>query len=79
MIDPADAKKLVQDLMKEAKKKYNNYKIMVRGLNAIRFFTLKGYDDEDIKIDEVDDYLHGKVSDDSKFGKFFQLDITIIH
>jgi hypothetical protein len=79
MIEPSEVKKLVEDLMKEADKKYDSYKMRVRGLNVIQFFTLKGYADDEIIIKEVDDYLHGKVSNDAKFGKFYQLEITIIH
>ena len=78
MIDPKDVKSLVEDLMKEAKKKFPNYKMRVRGLNALQWFTLKGFDQDNLNVDEIDEYLDGRVSDDSKFGNFFQLEISIV-
>lgn len=78
MIDPEEVRNLIHDLMKEAKKKFPNYKMRVRGLNISSWFTLKGFSDADIDLEDVDTYLHGKVSNEAKFAQFFQLEVCII-
>ena len=50
-------------------------KIMIRGLNAIRFSTLKGKQQDGIDFD--DDYYKANVVDRQKFEEFFQLQIYV--
>ncbi len=78
MMDPQEVKQFMADVMEEAEAKYPNYKMRVRGLNAIQWWTMKTFQDEDIYLEEVDDYLNGRVKDNDKFGKMYQLEIVII-
>ena len=69
-------RKLVNAIEKQAKEKGENIRVMVRGMNATHRFTLKGFDGG-LDVQDVEEYFEGTVSDASKFGAFFQLDITI--
>ena len=51
-------------------------KIMIRGLNADKWNTLKGYS-TDLNIADFEDYYQNKVSDTSKFDYFTQLEISV--
>lgn len=75
-ITPSDIKNIVKSLNEQAKKKNENIKIMVRGLNGLRMFTLKGFSTDLFVLDE-DDYFKGKVRDTQKFADFAQLQISI--
>lgn len=77
-IDVPEIKALIKKLQTEGAKK--NIKIMVRGLNADKWGTLKGFD-TDLQIEEFDDYYKNKgiaKKDMEKFEKFSQLQITIL-
>lgn len=75
-----DIKPIVENFEKNAKDKYKNHKLMVRAQNIQQFFTLKGYDDNNINIiEDIEDYYQGRVEDAGKFGKFFQLFLTIVY
>ena len=45
-------------------------KIMVRGMNAQRVFTFKGFNDEELNVDDFDEYYKNKVEDEEKFSMF---------
>nr|WPF46673.1 MAG: hypothetical protein [Lake Baikal virophage 9] len=53
-------------------------KFIVRALNIKSWSTLKGLSQDNINIQSYEDYFKGKVSDPSKFEKFFQLSITVV-
>jgi hypothetical protein len=66
----------VSNLFNDLKNKgINSNKIMIRGLNDLRFTTLKGKNQEDIDFD--DDYYQNKVLDKKKFTNFIQLQIYV--
>lgn len=50
--------------------------VMIRALNGIGWTTLKGFRD-DYYDNDYEDYYNNKVADSDKFGKFFQLELTI--
>ena len=50
-------------------------KIMIRGLNDMRFSTLKGKNQDNIDFD--DDYYQNKVLDKNKFSNYYQLQIYV--
>jgi len=68
---------IINGLEKQAEKKGENIKIMVRALNCQRWFTLKGFD-ETLNVQDFDDYYKGKVQKTEKFEKFSQLQVTIL-
>lgn len=53
-------------------------KIMVRGMNAQRFFTFKGFNDEELNVDDFDEYYKNKVEDEEKFAMFSMIQITVL-
>lgn len=77
MIDPTDAKEFVESLIEGSDKKFKEYKMMVRGLNATGWWTLKSFQQDDLNLQELDDYLDGKVKSDAKFGKLYQMQVFI--
>ena len=77
-MDPEDIRILYNNIKKETDKLYPGSKIMVKALNPIKWFTLKGYSDDDIDIKAVDEYLDGKVHDDAKFGYFYQVQLFLV-
>ena len=77
MITPDEIKKLAEFIIKGAEQKGKNIKFMIRGLNGMQKFTLKGFD-EDLKIMNEQEYFDGKVNDGTKFANFFQVQITVV-
>ena len=56
----------------------NGSKSTIRGLNIKNWCTLKGLSEDNINIQSYENYFKGKVSDPTKFEKFFQLSITVV-
>ncbi len=76
-ITPEDIRQLVKSIEGQAAKKNETIRLMVRGLNGMRMFTLKGFDEE-LNVHDFDEYFQGKVKDVSKFSDFSQLQVTIM-
>ena len=53
-----------------------NSKLVVRALNGQRWFTFKGYSDDELNIDSFEDYYKNKVSETGKFENFSIIQIT---
>ena len=53
-------------------------KSIIRALNIKSWSTLKGLSEDNINIQSYENYFKGKVSDPTKFEKFFQLSITVV-
>lgn len=53
-------------------------KSIVRALNVKSWSTLKGLSEDNINIQSYENYFKGKVSDPTKFEKFYQLSITVV-
>jgi hypothetical protein len=81
-INIKNIKNLMEAIEKDQKRKTNNknIKVSILGLSDLGTRTLKGsnetYDDLIIKHEE---YLSGKVSDGTKFGNFYRLQISITY
>jgi hypothetical protein len=71
-----DIENLVKATEQGAAKRGEHIRILIRGTNGAKTFTLKGYD-EDLEAKYVDDYYLGKVKDASKFSKFYSLQVHI--
>jgi hypothetical protein len=76
-IRPKDIINLVNEIESQAKKKGETIRVMIRGLNGVRMFTLKGYDTELNVLDE-EEYFDSKVRDATKFSDFSQLQVSIM-
>ena len=75
-MDVSDVQELVNGLESTATKKKEKVKILVRALLIDKWITLKGYDDE-LDIEDFEEYYRNKVADPSKFEKFIQLQISV--
>ena len=53
-------------------------KIRVRALNKVQWFSLKGYDQENLNLDSEQDYMSNKVKDPTNFSNFFVAEITVL-
>lgn len=51
-------------------------KLVIRGLNGQRWFTFKGYKDDELNIDDFEEYYENKVSETGKFKNFSIMQIT---
>lgn len=80
MITPEEVQDYVDKLIAEADERYPEYKIAVRALSPIQWFSLKGFKDDEVQISAVDEYLNGRVHDASEkdLGKFYQLEICLM-
>ena len=81
LITPEELREIYKKLKSDLDKKYNGeYKIMVRALNAIQYFTLKAYSDDDLIVDDEVDYFNNRVKDSKakKFTNFSQISFTVI-
>jgi hypothetical protein len=67
---------IVQSIENEANNRKEDVKVMVRGLNIDKWYTLKSFQN-DLDSDVVDEYLHGLVQDTVKFNDFIQVHLTI--
>ena len=76
-ITPEDVRQLVKSIETQASKRGETIRLMVRALNGMREFTLKGFD-TDLDVLDFEEYFEGKVKDISKFTDFAQLEITIM-
>ncbi len=76
MITPEEIRKIVTSIEKQAEKKGDKIRLMIRGLNGTRRFTLKGFDEE-LNVMDDDEYFEGKAKDVTKFTDFFQVQITV--
>ena len=66
--------KIIHSLQSKAPK---GTTIRLRALKVDRWTTLKGFD-EDLDLDNEEDYLDGRVIDTTKFLKAFQLEIILM-
>jgi len=66
----------VKDILAKLSKPGSNAKIMIRGLNADKWSTLKGFS-TDLNIEDFEDYYKNKVNDSSKFEYFTQLEVSV--
>ena len=76
MITPEELRSIVENMEKDAKKSKKAIKFMVRGLNGMQKFTLKGYN-TDLDLNNEEEYFDGKVNDGTKFANFYQVQITV--
>ena len=51
-------------------------KMVIRALNGMRWFTFKGYSDDELNIDSFEEYYKNKVSETGKFKDFSIIQIT---
>lgn len=79
-IMPEQLEELYDALVEKANKEGKRYEIMVKGLSPISWFTLKGFKDEGLNLQTVEQYINGRVvePEDQKFGKFAQLQIAVM-
>lgn len=68
----------LSDIFDNVRSRFPKSKIMVRGMNALRMFTFKGFDEEEMSILDYDEYLKGKVKEEVKFSKFLFVELTIL-
>ena len=66
----------MKNILTNMQKLRPNAQFMVRAMNNAQMFTFKGYDDEELKIEEFEDYYENKVRDSDKFKKFSHIEIT---
>jgi hypothetical protein len=71
-----DIAEIAKSIQSQADKKKENIKMMIRGLNIDKWYTIKNFD-HDLNADEIDEYLDGQVHDTHKFNDFFQIHVTI--
>lgn len=74
-----DIKEIVQQLSDKFKReKDEDAKILVRGMNELGVWTLKGYDESiDEMFEDEEEYLSGRVKDSGKFQHFQQIEICL--
>ena len=74
-----DKKPIEIDEIRRINNKYipENSKSIIRGLNSLQWWTLKSLN-EDLNVQNYEDYFQGRVSDSTKFEKFYQLSITVV-
>jgi hypothetical protein len=80
LIKPAEMRTMYNTLKKNMETKYGNCKIMIRGLNAIQWFTFKGMNDDDLNVQDYDSYFINniKYADHAPVLDFSQLEFTVI-
>ena len=78
-----EVKKVAQLINNKAKKKYKEEpKMIIRILSdlGVRTLTFKGYDDNlDNLAETEEDYLKGRVRDQSQFDKMYQAEISYFY
>lgn len=68
-------KRIYNEFIKSLPKNSRN---VVRGLNILGDTTLKGYNQDFKTVEEYDDYIKGKVTDETKFQFFYNITITVL-
>lgn len=67
----------LKDIYESFRDKYGNNNIMVRAVNNTMPFTFKGFDQESLTIQDMDDYYENKVANTSEFKNFYSIEITV--
>jgi hypothetical protein len=57
------------------KKNKKGSQFIIRALNGQRWFTFKGYEDEDLNVQNFEEYYNNRVKDTGKFEMFSQIEI----
>jgi len=57
-------------------KKYNPNKVSISGMGQDKYLTMKGFDEDELKPWDDDDYYTDRAKDAEKFDKFFFVDFT---
>jgi hypothetical protein len=55
--------------LKLKKISFSGQKLLVRGMNAQRFFTFKSFDQDELQIEDFNEYYEDNVQDTDKFEK----------
>ena len=74
---PENVADLCNNFEKVAMKNFEGCKMLVRGLNPLQWWTLKGYNGM-LNIDSIDEYVNGRAVETEKFGYFSQIQIFLI-
>ena len=69
---------LFRDVYKSFVNKYGASNLMVRAVNNTGIFTYKGFKDEDLKLDDMEDYYENRVKSSKEFEYWYSMEITII-
>ena len=67
----------LKDIYESFRDKYGNNNIMVRAVNNTMPFTFKGFDQNSLTIQDMDDYYENKVADTTEFKYFYSIEITV--
>jgi hypothetical protein len=78
IMNPKEVKTLVNELITGGEEKYENFKIRVRVLTPVQWFTVKGFSDPELRLEDVEEYLDGKVHETKHLGSFYQLEVSMI-
>ena len=73
-ITPTEIQMLTKNLLEKAPK---NTKLRIRGLGIDSWHNLKTFDD-DLNVQDYDEYYKGKVKDTGKFTNFSQIEMVFI-
>jgi hypothetical protein len=80
-IEIKQIKDLYDHLAKDIKKKgmEDKTKVLITVVNGMsKYWTVKGFNDKGVYLDEYDDYFSSSVKSTSKFDKVAQINITLI-
>ena len=76
LINMIQVASITKSIQKQADKKNENIKLMVRALNADKWYTIKNMN-SDLNEDEFEEYMNQFMDNTVKFKDFFQLHITV--
>ena len=58
--------------------RYGVHNVAIRAVTHTGFFTFKGFSDDDIDIQDYDEYFVNKVKDVTEFNQIYQIEATIL-
>ena len=67
----------LKDIYESFKEKYGNNNIMLRAVNNTGIFTFKGFNQDNLDIQDLDDYYENKVANTSQYEYFYSVEITV--
>jgi len=69
---------LFRDVYQNFVNKYGANNLMVRAVNNTGLFTYKGFKDNDLQLEDMEDYWAGYVRSAKEFEYWYSMEITVI-
>ena len=69
----------IKKVYDKTKKSNNNGSFMIRALNRTQWITIKGLRQDDVNLDELEEYYSNRVRESTNFTQFYRLQLVTVN